>query len=206
MRCSYCGQNHHFDPTVPTPSPIAPTPPRAAVAAPSWRIGVIAACAVALVALVAGAVIVLRTASPTSSSAAAADDGPGDAGASYHAGESVDVYWGSSWWPGTIKQVDGAGRYRIGYDGWNTSWDEDVTPRRLRRRSAASPASPVAAAHGRGDIQATYRAGELVDIHWGSRWWPGRILSVEGQQYRISYDGWSSSHDETVDATRLRRR
>jgi hypothetical protein len=47
------------------------------------------------------------------------------------------VYWNSAWWPGTIKTVLGEGRYRIGYDGYSATWDEDGTPRGLRRRGAA---------------------------------------------------------------------
>ena len=63
-------------------------------------------------------------------------DGPGDANATYAAGEAVEVWLGSQWWKGTIKRVNGGGTYHIGYDGWASSWDEDVTARRLRRRGA----------------------------------------------------------------------
>jgi hypothetical protein len=57
-----------------------------------------------------------------------------------------------------------------------------------------------------GDPNAAYRTGQAVDIHWGSRWWPGRVVEVKGRSYHITYDGWAPSYDGTVDAVRLRPR
>jgi hypothetical protein len=59
----------------------------------------------------------------------------GDPKATYENGEAVEVLYGSTWWAGSIKQKDGS-RYRIGYDGYSDSWDEWVTPKRLRKRGA----------------------------------------------------------------------
>lgn len=198
LRCSYCGQTHWLEQarresTRPKKAPTAVAPVVIAV-----LVGGLALAAV-------GMLFAARATAPAPSTASAGNDGPGDPTLVYAAGQAVDVYWGSSWWPGTIKNVNGGGTYRIGYDGWSTSWDEDVTARRLRPRiSAALP--QATAGPSPGDPTATYRAGEVVDIHWGQRWWPGKVLGVEGSRYRVTYDGWSSSHDETVDATRLRRR
>jgi hypothetical protein len=207
IRCHHCGQNHAFQaPAPPAPSPFAPQPTASLRA---WAVPMVAFGVIMMASVVA---LVVRGSSPSggSSTGQAASDGPGDATASYAAGEAVDVWWDAKWWPGTIKQVRGNGRYGSGYDGWSSSWDEDETPQRLRRRSAAAVAltdpKPAAAGEVLGDPKATYQAGEVVDIHWGSRWWPGRVVAVKGQGYHVSYDGWASSHDETVDATRLRRR
>jgi hypothetical protein len=57
-----------------------------------------------------------------------------------------------------------------------------------------------------GDPLATYDVGQTVDVYWGSRWWPGRVLNRDGSRYRITYDGWSSSWDEWVGPDRLRKR
>ena len=46
---------------------------------------------------------------------------------------SVEVFWGNRWWPATILRRDGQ-RAFIHYDGWNSSYDEWVTPDRLRPR------------------------------------------------------------------------
>jgi len=209
IRCGYCGQKHAFQappaPVLPAPSPLSPQP---GASLRAWVVPLVALGVIAMASVVAMAV--RGSSNGGGSYGQGATDGPGDATASYAAGEAVDVYWQAQWWPGTIKQVHGNGRYGIGYDGWSSSWDEDVTPRRLRRRGvtpavAAAP-TPATASEAPGDPKATYQAGEVVDIHWGSRWWPGRVVAVKGQRYHVSYDGWASSHDETVDAARLRRR
>jgi hypothetical protein len=98
---------------------------------------VIALGALIVVSIAASVMLQSRDAPSVIAGNSAGAEGPGDPSLSYKAGEAVDVYWNSSWWPGTIKTVLGEGRYRIGYDGWSASWDEDVTPRRLRRRAAA---------------------------------------------------------------------
>ncbi len=70
-------------------------------------------------------------------------------------------------------------------------------------RSAATDHQPPS--QEKGDVNRTYERGERVQIYWGNRWWDGRIVEVVGSgQYRISYDGWDSEWDETVDASRLR--
>lgn len=211
MRCAHCGQNHAFVPPQPPHDPqLSPARSSASPARPTWLVPVALLGALALVGVAATALL-SRGGAPGYGAAAGAE-GPGDASGQYSAGEAVDVYWGTSWWPGTIKAALGGGRYRIGYDGWSSSWDEDVTPRRLRRRGTAS-AAPGAVVQDRapdaaelGDATAVYALGDVVDIHWGQSWWPGRIVAVSARGYHVSYDGWSSSHDETVDATRLRRR
>ena len=68
----------------------------------------------------------------TPSGPRAGADGPGDPTAVYAEGQSVDIYWGSSWWAGEIKRKNGNATYRIGYTGWSSSSDEDVTAKRLR--------------------------------------------------------------------------
>jgi hypothetical protein len=46
---------------------------------------------------------------------------------------AVEVFWGNRWWPATILRRDPQRAY-IHYDGWNSSYDEWVTPDRLRPR------------------------------------------------------------------------
>ncbi len=134
IRCAHCGQNHAFQ----APAPAPPQTP-AAVASThlAWKVPVIALGAILVVSVAASLMLRSRSAPSSTSGNSAGAEGPGDPSVSYKAGEAVEVYWNSSWWPGTIKTVLGEGRYRIGYDGWGSSWDEDVTPRRLRRRGAA---------------------------------------------------------------------
>src|SRR5690606_25074298 len=67
-------------------------------------------------------------------------------------------------------------------------------------------AEPAGTQQGPGDAQASYQRGQPIDIWYGSTWYAGRVLEVRGTNYKVSYDGWSSSWDEWVDATRLRAR
>jgi hypothetical protein len=134
IRCAHCGQNHAF---LAPQAPPQPTP--VVVVAPAhfaWKLPVIALGALVLVSVTASVMLQSRSAPSAAAGNSAGAEGPGDPSLSYKAGEAVDVYWNSSWWPGTIKTVLGEGRYRIGYDDYSASWDEDVTPRRLRRRGS----------------------------------------------------------------------
>jgi hypothetical protein len=200
IRCSYCGQTHWLEQARSEARVVVP----AARQPGTLRVGLI------LLAVTVGAssiFLLTRNSAPSGSRASSAGTrGPGDPSATYTQGEAVDIHWGSSWWPGTIRNVKPGGSYRIAYDGYASSWDEDVDATRLRQRSVATqrPATPATPAGG--DPNARYQVGQSVQIHWGSSWWPGRIVSVSGDRYQITYDGWSSSHDETVDATRLRLR
>ncbi|HSA59469.1 MAG TPA: Tudor-knot domain-containing protein [bacterium] len=54
--------------------------------------------------------------------------------AAFKAGDSVQVNWKGSWWNASVLQVLGGGRYRIHYDGYDSSWDENVGPSRIRPR------------------------------------------------------------------------
>ncbi len=52
--------------------------------------------------------------------------------------DEVDVEWRGRWWPATVLERKGSGRYLVHYDGYSDDWDEVVTPERIRVRSAAS--------------------------------------------------------------------
>jgi len=53
--------------------------------------------------------------------------------------------------------------------------------------------------------QPPYKAGEAVDILWSGSWYKGKIVEFKNNKYLISYDGYSSSWNEWVEAARLRR-
>ena len=132
--CAYCGQTHAF-----VPPPLEPGPTGASSGSFTKLplvIGLVA-FAVALSAVVAFSA--LRSAqSPSTTTAAtpgaASVTDPGDPNATYAVGDAVDIFWGSSWWPGSITMKDGK-RYRITYEGWASTWDEWVTATRLRPRA-----------------------------------------------------------------------
>lgn len=55
------------------------------------------------------------------------------AASTYAVGDKVSIEWNGSWWPGAIIAVAGT-RYRVHYDGYDASWDEWVTPARLKKK------------------------------------------------------------------------
>jgi hypothetical protein len=48
-------------------------------------------------------------------------------------GDKVDVFWGSTWYPSTVVKTEGERTY-IKYDDYSDSFNEWVTPDRIRRR------------------------------------------------------------------------
>ena len=53
----------------------------------------------------------------------------------FAAGDAVDVEWHGAWYPATVQEVKQPGRYKIRYDGYDSSWDEVVGPGRIRARN-----------------------------------------------------------------------
>ena len=151
--------------------------------------------------------------------APAASAAPAAPAMTFAVGDAVDVQWKSSWWKGEILEVKGS-KYRVHYVGWSSTWNEDVTPDRVRARSvsasvgseetapaasAAPSATQAAAEPAPKAVAATaWKAGSKVDVNWNGQWWQGQVLSVVGAQYKVHYVGWASSWDEVVPASRLR--
>jgi hypothetical protein len=112
IRCGICGQNHHFDPDSEPPPPPAPMQVEmSAYARRMWMVPI----AVSVMGLLSTLAFLFAGKGPTPVGAAStaastpSSDGPGDANATYAAGEAVEVWWGSQWWKGTIKRVNGGG-------------------------------------------------------------------------------------------------
>lgn len=54
-------------------------------------------------------------------------------GNSFELDESVMVEWRGTWWPAKVIEV-GKNRWKINYDGYNSSWDEWVGPDRIKKK------------------------------------------------------------------------
>jgi len=52
---------------------------------------------------------------------------------------------------------------------------------------------------------ADYRAGDQVEVQWKGTWYPAKVLEAKADQWKIRYDGYSSSWDEWVKADRIRK-
>ena len=54
--------------------------------------------------------------------------------AAFGEGNPVSVLWKGTWYPAHVLKALGGDRYRIHYDGYDSSWDENVGPSRIRSR------------------------------------------------------------------------
>lgn len=97
-------------------------------------------------------------------------------------GQRAQVLWKGNWYPARVLDVK-ADLCFITYEGYDSSWNEWVEPQRFR---------PL------------FQSGAAVDILWRGQWYPGRVLEVSGNSYKITYDGYDSSWDEWVEPERLR--
>ena len=61
----------------------------------------------------------------------------------FDAGDKVEVDYGGSWYPGQVKEVKD-GQFFVGYDGYDSSWDEWVESARLRVPETAAENEVVA--------------------------------------------------------------
>lgn len=50
----------------------------------------------------------------------------------FNAGEKVSVLWNGTWYPATVKSTSGT-QTCIHYDGYASSWDECVSPDRIKK-------------------------------------------------------------------------
>jgi CHAT domain-containing protein/Tfp pilus assembly protein PilF len=49
-----------------------------------------------------------------------------------------------------------------------------------------------------------WKLGDRVEVEWKGDWYAAQVIEVNGRQYKIHYDGFSSSWDEWVGNTRMR--
>lgn len=80
--------------------------------------------------------------------------------------------------------------------GRGVSWAGGVTPAAQPQPAAAAPAASSTSA---------LRIGEAVEIKSYSKWYKGRILSMDGAGIRVHYDDFSEAFDEVVAPDRVRR-
>ena len=117
--------------------------------------------------------------------------------------------------PAIIVAVLGPSKYRVHYIGYSDEWDETIPGTRLRGRlEGPIPTNIVPQRGGPGSnpskSSATrpsfYREGDRVRVEWHRSVYSATILEVlEGERYRVRYDGYGSEWDEVVGLDRIRR-
>lgn len=101
----------------------------------------------------------------------------------------IEVLWNGHWYPATVVKREG-NRTLIKYDGYSDQWNEWVGAERIRGLNAKPDGGLV--------------VGGAVEVLWGGRWWPGKLLRFENNLYHISYDEYGPEWNESVGADRIR--
>jgi hypothetical protein len=136
---------------------------------------------------------------------------------SYRVGDHVLVEWEGADYPAAVQAVEGPGKYRIHFEGYDPIWDESVPIARIKRKlpesgSVPSPPPPAKVrarmASGAGKTQlSTFKIGDRVKVDWKGTFYPATILVVlGGERYRVHYEGYDQNFDENVDISRIQRK
>lgn len=103
-------------------------------------------------------------------------------------GERLEVQQEGRWWRGKIIEQRPNG-FKIHYYGWDESWDEWVTPDRMR---------PL--------VAKTYPVGAKISVEWHRQWYPATVMKVYRGVHYIHYDGEDTVWDEWVGNPRIKQR
>lgn len=134
----------------------------------------------------------------------------------YRVGDHVLVEWETGKaYPAYVLEVNGRGRYRVHFDGYDTRWDEDVGIDRIVgrvegpvaplpppdkvRRAAGPPAGSAkpTGAHG-------YQAGDRIRVTWRGSVYAAVVVGVEGKdRLLVHYEGHENAWDEVVSIDRV---
>ncbi len=53
-------------------------------------------------------------------------------------------------------------------------------------------------------LAAPWKKGDKLEIKWGETWYKAEVLEVEGERYKVRYDGYSAAWDEWATSAKLR--
>jgi hypothetical protein len=113
--------------------------------------------------------------------------GPAATGASPRLGERVEAYSIDGWYKGYITDAK-ADKFKVHYYGYEYDEDEWVTAKMIRAPKIVQ-----------------YGVGQKVEVEWKKKWYPAKILEVEGGSHYITYTGYGSEWNEWVPSSRIRK-
>ncbi len=102
-------------------------------------------------------------------------------------GERVEAYSIDGWYKGYITDIK-ADKFKVHYYGYEYDEDEWVTAKMIRRPKLVQ-----------------YAVGQKVEVEWKKKWYPARVLKVNGGSHYITYTGYGSEWDEWVPSGRIRK-
>ncbi|XP_077862931.1 uncharacterized protein LOC100378207 [Saccoglossus kowalevskii] len=113
-------------------------------------------------------------------------------------GDKLEVRSGSTWYDASIVDILLA-VCQIRYDGYGSEWDTWVLPDEIRKTRAPDSTASVGSKY-------VYKVNDRVKICWANSWYTGYVLE-EGPHvsFKIHYNGWNNSYDESVDLSVCKR-
>ncbi len=118
-------------------------------------------------------------------------------------GDRVSVDYRGGWYAARVLALQPDGRLRVSYEGWDSSWDEDAVPARVKLGAEELPSTGAVPGE---PLSGELANGTAVYIEYDGAWFAGTVLEARGDLYRVHYDDWDSSWDEDVARERLRLR
>ena len=100
----------------------------------------------------------------------------------------VEVEWEGQWYRAEVL-AEKKDEFRIHYLGYDDTWDEWVTPKRMR--AFALPA---------------YTVGAAVMVRWEGKWYPAKVLESWKGLHRIHFDNFEDEWDEWVGPERIKKK
>ena len=108
-------------------------------------------------------------------------------------GARVQVERQGQWYPATVVQPTGDGRFLIHYDNTGDEWNEPVGPERIQ-----VPGTP--------NLARDYRPGEKILVEGQGRVALADVVQQVGPDaWRVHYDGFGAETGENVGPDRMRR-
>lgn len=101
--------------------------------------------------------------------------------------EYCEVEWNKQWFRAQV--IDGReGEWKVHYLGYEDTDDEWVAAKRIRKPTGIGVAG-----------------GDAVKVEWKKKWWPAKVMKVEGDFAYVHYDGFGEEWDEWVTGKRLKK-
>ncbi|WP_207494476.1 agenet domain-containing protein [Aridibaculum aurantiacum] len=116
----------------------------------------------------------------------------------YVKGTKVEVNWSpGTWYKATVIDVSD-NQFKVHLDDYGDAYDQWVSKDKLRPlpTNNAIKAAPAGASR--------FSPGSKIEIDYNGTWYKGSVLEVNGDKYKIHYDGYSDSWDTWVTADKIR--
>lgn len=115
-------------------------------------------------------------------------------------GDKIEARWkhGSTWYKGIIGEIKDT-LFFINYDDGDTEWTTEEYIRKLGETKVAWPENTCS------NKASLFKVGDQVDVEENGIWYDAKVLQVNGGQYYIHYDRYSSRYDCVVNNDRIRK-